>query len=170
LKAATISFVLITSFSAALAQTAPSERAVAVKLTKQVIIGAWRLVGINYSGPNGALPDPVFGPNPRGIIIYDQSRWMSVQVVTANRPAIAKPPARTSRVVTSDDAKLAAAAFDTFYAYFGTWDYNADKSVITHYLETGTRPWTRDQLSQSLVFILIQDTQRRLAFDPWSDP
>ena len=57
LKAAIISFVLITDFSAALAQSAPPERAAAATLTKQMIIGAWRLVGIDYSGPNGARTD-----------------------------------------------------------------------------------------------------------------
>ena len=141
LKAAIISFVLITASSAVLGQSAPSERAAAAKLTKQVIIGAWRLVGIDYSGPNGALADPVFGPDPQGIIIYDQSGWMSVQIVTANRPAIGRPTTRTSRVVTPDDAKLAAIAFDTYYAYFGTWDYNADTSVITHHLNSSLLPY-----------------------------
>jgi hypothetical protein len=141
LKATIISFILVTGFSAALAQSATPERADAAKLTKQVIIGAWRLVGIDYSGPNGVLADPVFGPNPQGIIIYDQSGWMSVQIVTANRPAIARPATRTSRAVTPDDAKLAAEAFDTYYAYFGTWDYNADASVITHHLNSSLLPY-----------------------------
>ena len=140
LKAATISLVLIAGFLAALARSATPEHA-ASKLTQQVIIGAWRLVGIDYSGPNGALADPVFGPDPQGIIIYDQSGWMSVQIVTANRPAIGRPATRTSRVVTPDDAKLAAVAFDTYYAYFGTWDYNADTSVITHHLNSSLLPY-----------------------------
>jgi hypothetical protein len=141
LKAAIISFVQITSFWTALAQSAPPERAAAAKLNRQVIIGAWRLVGIDYAGPNGALADPVFGPDPKGILIYDQSGWMSVQVVTSNRPAIGKPATRTSRVVTPDDAKLAAQAFDTYYAYFGTWDFNADTSVITHHVTSSLLPY-----------------------------
>jgi hypothetical protein len=141
LKAAIISFVPIAGLSVALAQSAPPERAAAAKLTKQVIVGAWRLVGIDYSGPDGALADPVFGPNPQGIIIYDQSGWMSVQIVTANRPVMVRPAMRTSRVVTPDDAKLAAAALDTYYAYFGTWDYNADTSVITDHLNSSLLPY-----------------------------
>ena len=140
-KTAIAPFVLMAGFSAALAQSAPPERAAAAKQNKQAIIGAWRLVGIDYSGPNGALPDPVFGPNPQGIIIYDQSGWMSVQIVTANRPVMAKPVARTSRVATPNDAKLAAAAFDTYYAYFGTWDYNAETAVITHHINASLLPY-----------------------------
>ncbi len=141
LKAAMAPFVLMAVFSAALAESAPPEHAAAAKLTKQAIIGAWRLAGIDYSGPDGALVDPVFGPNPQGIIIYDQSGWMSVQIVTSNRPVIAKPVSRTSRVAAPDDAKLAAAALDTYYAYFGTWEYDADTSVITHHINSSLLPY-----------------------------
>jgi hypothetical protein len=138
---ALLSCGLVMSFWANGAQTAlPSPKA-AQKLTKQVIVGAWRLVSIDYSGPNGALADPMFGPNPQGIIIYEQSGWMSVQIVTANRPVMIRPATRTSGVVTADDAKLAAGAFDTYYAYFGTWDYNPDTSVITHHLTSSLLPY-----------------------------
>lgn len=136
-----ISFVLVTGFSAAFAQSAPPEHAAGAKLTRQLIIGAWRLVGIDYSGPDGALADPMFGPQPQGIIIYDQSGWMSVQIVTANRPAMQRPTTRTSHVETPNDAKLAAAAYDTYYAYFGSWDYNPETSVITHHLDSSLLPY-----------------------------
>jgi hypothetical protein len=141
LKAAIVFLALIAGLSSALAQYAPPERAAAAKPTKQAIIGAWRLVGIDYSGPIGALADPVFGPNPQGLLIYDQSGWMSLQIVTANRPAIARPASRTSRVLTLDEAKLATEAFDTYYAYFGTWDYNPDTSVITNHLNSSLLPY-----------------------------
>jgi hypothetical protein len=141
LTAALLSCGLAMSFWAQRAQsTLPPSRA-AQRLTKQTIVGAWRLESIDYSGPNGALADPVFGPNPQGIIIYDQSGWMSVQIVAANRPVMTRPATRTSGVVTADEAKLAAGAFDTYYAYFGTWDYNADTSVITHHLKSSLLPY-----------------------------
>ena len=44
-------------------------------------------------------------------------------------------------MATPDEAKLAAAAFDTYYAYFGTWDYNADTSVITHHINSSLLPY-----------------------------
>jgi hypothetical protein len=141
IAAAFISCVLAMGFWVHGAQAGAPERSVAAKPTKQTIVGAWRLVSIDYSGPNGALADPVFGPNPQGIIIYDQSGWMSVQIVTANRPVIRRPAMRTSDVLTADDAKLAAAAFDTYYAYFGTWDYDADTSVMTHHLKSSLLPY-----------------------------
>jgi Lipocalin-like domain len=137
-----ISFcVLLGALSAASARSAQPDSIATPKLTQQAIVGTWRLVSIDYSGPNGALADPVFGPNPQGIIIYEESGWMSVQIVTANRPMMTKPATRTSRVMTADDAKRAVEAFDTYYAYFGTWDYNADTSVITHHLKSSLLPY-----------------------------
>jgi Lipocalin-like domain len=181
LKAAIVS--LIAGFSVSLAQSAPPERVVAASPTREAIIGAWRLVGIDYSGPNGPLADPVFGPDPQGIIIYDQSGWMSMQIVTANRPAMAKPAARTSRVVTLDDAKLATAAFDTYYAYFGTWDYNAKASLITHHLNSSLLPYetgleyTRDVRFDGVHLKLIarsqetgEERRRTLVWTRVSDP
>ena len=132
---------LVSGFGVHRAQSAAPKREEAAAMTKQSVIGAWRLVSIDYSGPDGALADPVFGPTPQGIIVYDQTGWMSVQIVTANRPVMRRPATRTSGVVTADDAKLAAAAFDTYYAYFGTWDYNADTSVITHHLNSSLLPY-----------------------------
>ena len=93
---------LVMSFWVNRAQSAQPSPKAAQKLTKQAIVGAWRLVSIQYSGPNGALADPVFGPNPQGIIIYEQSGWMSVQIVTANRPVMIRPATRTSGVVTAE--------------------------------------------------------------------
>jgi len=139
--ASTLAFVLMAASAGSWAQSVPPEHTTAAKPTKQAIIGAWRLSEIDYSGPKGALADPVFGPNPQGILIYDRSGWMSVQIVTANRPAMTKPASRTSHVLTLDDAKLATAAFDTYYAYFGTWDYDAGTSIVTHHLSSSLLPY-----------------------------
>jgi hypothetical protein len=141
LTTALLSCGLIVSFWVHRAQSEQTSSPAAQKPTKQAIVGVWRLVSIDYSGPNGALADPVFGPNPQGIIIYEQSGWMSVQIVTANRPVMTRPATRTSGVVTADDARLAAGAFDTYYAYFGTWDYNADMAIITHHLQSSLLPY-----------------------------
>lgn len=140
-KAAIFSCLLASGLATSIARSESPEHIATAKLTKEAIIGAWRLVGIDYSGPNGSLSDPVFGPNPQGIIIYDRSGWMSVQIATANRPPMARPATRTSGVVTADDAKLAAEAFNTYYAYFGSWEFDAGNSVITHHLQASLLPY-----------------------------
>jgi len=49
--------------------------------------------------------------------------------------------ARTSPVATPDELKLDAAALHTYYAYFGTWDYNAATSVISHHISSSLLPY-----------------------------
>ena len=75
----------------------------------------------------------MFGPNSRGIIIYDRSGWMSVQIFTANRPRMIEPATRTSGPFSPEEAKIKAAAIDTYYAYFGTWESDAAKFLAEPY-------------------------------------
>lgn len=107
---------------------------------RQSLIGAWRLVSIDYSGPNGALVDPVFGANSRGLIIYDRSGWMSVQIFSADRPAMPRPETRTTDPSAGAANSIKAAAFDSYYAYFGTWGYEARTSIVTHHLKSSLLP------------------------------
>jgi hypothetical protein len=113
--------------------------------TRQQLVGAWHLVSIEYSGPAGPLPDPVFGPDPHGFIIYDRSGWMSVQIFTANRPTMTRPATRTSGVVSPENAQLNSQAFDTYYAYFGTWEYDATTATVTHHLKSSLLPYETGQ-------------------------
>ena len=133
-----VSFLTVFTFAAlpALAQSAPGAHP-----NRQTIIGAWRLVSINYSGPNGALVDPVFGVNSQGLIIYDPSGWMSVQIFSADRPAIPRSATRTTDPTAAEANSAKAAAFDSYYAYFGTWDYDAATSSITHHLKSSLLPY-----------------------------
>jgi len=108
--------------------------AASLRIDRQASLGLWQLVRIDYSGPHGPLKDPVFGPNPSGTIIYDSSGWMSVQIVTANRPRLGNPGTRLSSLNTPEEAQLKATALDSYYAYFGTWTYDSGKSTITHHL------------------------------------
>jgi hypothetical protein len=85
-KTAFLACILIGGLAVPSARPDAAEHVAAAKLTDEAIFGAWRLVSVDYSGPNGSLVYPVFGPNPQGVLIYDRSGWMSVQIVTANRP------------------------------------------------------------------------------------
>jgi hypothetical protein len=118
---------------------------------KETLLGAWHLVSIEYSGPTGHLPDPVFGLDPHGVIIYDRSGWMSVQIFTANRPTMTRPASRTSGETSPDDAQVKSKAFDTYYAYFGTWEYDATTSTVTHHLKSSLLPYETGQDYQRQV-------------------
>ncbi len=106
------------------------------------LLGSWKLVGIDFTGPKGPLPDPVFGPDPHGLIIYDRTGWVSVQIYSAGRPKLSQPASRTSGAVpTEEEARIKAAAMDTYYAYFGTWKFDAAASTITHHIQNSLLPY-----------------------------
>ncbi len=111
--------------------------------TRQELAGAWRLLSIQRLGPNGPTSDPFFGTDPTGILIYDPSGWMSVQIVSTHRPAMDSPAAAASRPTpgdTAQDTQLKAAALDTYYAYFGTWSYDEATSTVIHAVKASLIP------------------------------
>lgn len=109
-------------------------------LTKEELIGGWRLVAISYSGPNGAGTDPFYQPDSTGLIIYDPSGWMSVQISAPHRTAGEIAAARVPPHADAKDSRLKATAFDTYYAYFGTWDFDEVASTVTHHVAAALIP------------------------------
>jgi hypothetical protein len=119
---------------------ASADRGDPAHLARQDLIGAWRLVRIEYSGPHGPIADPFYQADSTGIIIYDSSGWMSVHIVAPHRRGWVVPAARSSSIAMSQDLKLKAAAFDTYYSYFGTWDFDEATSVVTHHVKSSLIP------------------------------
>jgi hypothetical protein len=107
---------------------------------RQQLIGAWRLAAIEYSGPHGETVDPYYQAGSSGIIIYDRSGWMSVQITGQNRRKWEVPAVRVPPPAGEDDAALKAEAFDTYYSYYGTWDYDEATSVVTHHVKSSIIP------------------------------
>jgi hypothetical protein len=110
-----------------------------IEPSRQQLIGAWRLVAIEYSGPQGQAVDPFYQTGSSGIIIYDSSGWMSVQISSQNRPKWEVPAVRIPRPA-KRDAALKAEAFDTYYSYYGTWEFDAAASVVTHHVKSSVIP------------------------------
>jgi hypothetical protein len=108
--------------------------------TRHDLVGAWRLVSIQIMAPDGPMTDPFYNADPTGILIYQASGWMSVQIVGQPRPAMEAEAARPPRTETAEDAQLKAAVLDTYYAYFGTWDYDEVTSTVTHHIKSSLIP------------------------------
>ena len=102
------------------------------------LVGAWRLVEIDYRGPHGETTDPFYQDGSSGLIVYDPSGWMSVQIGAPRRRGPRIAAVRVPEVRGS--ARLTAQAFDTYYSYYGTWDYDAATSTVTHHLESSLIP------------------------------
>jgi Lipocalin-like domain len=136
-----------------------------VEPSSESLIGAWKLVSIEYSGATGPQPDPIFWPHSSGVIIYDRSGCMSVQIVAPNRPDIADKPRTTSLPL--DDESARAAAFETYYAYYGTWSFDPGSSTVTHHIHSSLLPY---EVGRNYRRLVTFDGQRlRLTVDPSQD-
>jgi hypothetical protein len=134
---------------------------------QQQLVGAWRLQSIEIVGPKGATTDPFYGEGSSGILIYDASGWMSVQIVGPHRIAVDVPGSRPAQSGTVEDARRNAAVLDTYYAYFATWEFDQAKSTVTHHVVSSLFPSeTGASYSQRVTLegdYLIFTTDRQLA-------
>lgn len=109
-------------------------------VTRERLIGAWRLVELDYTGPDGSSDDPFYQKDSTGILIYDASGWMSVHIVGPNRRAWEIPASRTSASSNPAELPLIKQAFDSYYTYFGTWALDPLTSVVTHRISSALIP------------------------------
>src|ERR1700749_1084230 len=79
-------------------------------LKKEKLVGAWRLVSIDYRAPDGASVDPFYQPDSTGLIIYDASGWMSVHIAGPHRQAWKVPASRLPTTGTAQDSAFKVAA------------------------------------------------------------
>jgi hypothetical protein len=89
--------------------------------------GAWRYLGSNTDGK----PTPGRGANPKGIIYYDPSGSMVVQV------APDKERAKAGAAPTPDEAQAALAGY---IAYFGTYTVDEKAVTVTHHRQASVQP------------------------------
>jgi hypothetical protein len=122
-KGRVLSFLILSSVS--LCSAEPRQEKTAKKL-----VGAWRLVSAEGT-------DATFHfafDHPTGIIMYDRSGWMAVQVdVKGFRKPFANGPA-------SGTVDEKAVAFDNYVAYYGTYTLDLKAQTITHHLEDASAP------------------------------
>lgn len=110
-------------------------------MTTKQFVGTWRLFSAEARRADGKVMR-VYGENPRGFIIYDAAGNMSVNFMQSDRPPFAIADKARS---TSEEAK---SAIETYEAYFGTYEVDEARGIITHHVEGSLLPnWTgSDQL------------------------
>ena len=98
------------------------------------LVGTWALVATEWRRADGRHANP-FGDGAIGVLTYDAAGYMTAQVMRRDRPAL--PPETPATL----DAAFASAAAG-FLAYFGTYEVDADASVVTHsVLASSFPPW-----------------------------
>ena len=96
----------------------------------QKLIGAWRLVSVEGTDATFHLAYD----HPTGLIIYDRSGWMSVQIDVKGirKPCVNGPAGGTG------EEKVAA--FDNYIAYYGTFTVDLKAQTVTHHLADSSQP------------------------------
>lgn len=125
------------------------------------IIGTWRLVSVVQDGKPGAS----YGPNPTGLIYYDATGHMAVQIM----------PSRTSSENAGSKAgpEERKAAMGEYVAYFGTYTVDEVNHIITHHPEGSIEPnlWIGNSGQRPYEFetddrlVLIPRANRRLTWE-----
>jgi Lipocalin-like domain len=107
------------------------------------LIGAWRLVSIETIRPNGDVIYPFYGKHPEGLLIYDPSGWMSMQIVSDPKPTTPSTDTREKFLAAPSAEKVSA--IDGYYAYFGTWTIDANGNSVTHHIRQSLYPGERGE-------------------------
>jgi hypothetical protein len=89
--------------------------------------GAWRYVGSTVDGK----PRPGRGANPKGIIYYDPSGHMVVQVA---------PDKERGKAGSTPTPEEAQAALADYIAYFGTYTVDERAGTVTHHRQGSVQP------------------------------
>jgi hypothetical protein len=117
--------------AAAAAGPAVSEPA-AAPLTER-LIGSWRLVSYDRQSETGETT-PVFGPAPRGRLMYDAAGRMSVHLADPRRAAFA------SNDFLRGTPEEVRQAFEGYFGYFGRYSVDVAAGTVTHHVEGASFP------------------------------
>ena len=96
-------------------------------------IGAWRLVSFEEETSDGEIVYP-YGENPIGLLIYDSSGRMSVQIMRSDREPF------SSNEWQSVPAEEIKKATEGFTAFFGSFEVDADNKTVIHRVEGHVLP------------------------------
>ncbi|MEK6410074.1 MAG: lipocalin-like domain-containing protein [Acidobacteriota bacterium] len=96
-------------------------------------IGAWRLVAFEEDGPDGEVVHP-YGQDAAGLLIYESSGRMSVQIMKRNRAPL------SSAGWQSLPAEEIKEALDGFTAFFGSYEVDEVNRSVIHRVEGHVLP------------------------------
>lgn len=96
-------------------------------------IGAWRLVALEEDGPDGEPIYP-YGKDAAGLLVYDASGRMSVQIMRKDRTPLSSADWKNVR---ADEIKEAIGGFT---AFFGSYEVDEENSAVVHRVEGHVLP------------------------------
>jgi hypothetical protein len=128
-----------------------------IKLKK--FIGNWKLKSFELKAEDGGVSRP-FGDTPKGLISYSQNGMMSVQLHHSERPRFAQDGFQAGT-----DSEIRA-AFETYVAYYGTYEVNEEKKFVTHHLQGSLIPNQSNSLQRRYFEFLENGAILQLKSEP----
>ena len=120
---------------------------------KNKFIGVWELVSLDMKNLNG---EPQGKFESKGRIIYDGRGFMAVQIMGLNRPHF---KSGNQDEGTNEEIKQ---AFINTTTYYGTYEIDEEKGVVTHHIEASLFPnW--EGTAQERIFKLSEDQLELIA-------
>jgi len=105
-------------------------------MSNNPFVGVWKLVSCDAVRRNGSVL-PIYGRNPIGRLYYDAAGNMSVHIMKSGRPNFQD---QTKFRATPPEMR---AAYESYEAYFSTYQIDEQNRVISHTVLGGLFPnWT----------------------------
>lgn len=99
-------------------------------------VGSWKLTGIERRNPDGSLipgVNPVGGVNPTGMVMYDASGHMSLQIMPSGRPQTLN----TLQPLTPEQSQ---SALFGFVSYYGTYTIDEPNKTLNLHFDGAVNP------------------------------
>lgn len=112
---------------------------------KDQLVGTWMLVSASFERQDGSQAD-TFGPNPKGILMFDGNGRMSLQEMRSDLPKFAS---NNRQEGTPEENK---AIVQGSICYFGTYTLDEATKALTMHLEGSSFPnWTETDQKRSIT-------------------
>lgn len=100
---------------------------------KEKFVGSWKLKSSEFQSSNGEVQYPL-GKDAIGILMYDATGSMSVQLMKKERPIF-----ESGDIYNGTPSEIKA-AFEGILTYFGMFEIDESKNVITHHVSNSSFP------------------------------
>jgi len=98
-----------------------------------LVIGIWKLISIQTEADDGTLAYP-FGKDVTGLLMIDARGYFSAQLMDMKRPSFKSADPRGGTPVE------VRTAFENYIGYFGTFDLDETKRVMTFHVRGAWLP------------------------------
>ncbi len=103
----------------------------------EALAGTWRLIEFADVDKDGKWQYR-FGEHPRGYFVYDATGRVHIQIMKV--PLLKPFPEANGAEGKQPTPDQALAAYNAYFAYFGTYTVDAKKHVVTHHVEGSLAP------------------------------